>query len=193
MSSEKTQPRRNATVVWLLIAVCAAPVIASYLAYYVWQPVGRVNYGELLRPRKLPDAGLAHVNGSAFRWGELKGKWVLVAADSGRCDAHCYEKLVYLRQIRLAQGKEMDRIERVWLLTDDVNPKQAIAARFSGTTVVRAAGSDLIRSFPWRQSLADDIYLMDPLGNLMMRYPRQSDPRRIVKDIERLLKASRIG
>jgi len=193
MSSEKTPPKRSTTVVWLILALCVAPVVASYLAYYVWRPTGHVNYGELVKPRRLPDAGLSLADGSPFRWERLKGKWILMAADSGRCDGHCYEKLVYLRQIRLAQGKEMDRIGRVWLVIDDIRPKRAVVARFAGTTIIRAAGSELIRSFPWQSSIADDIYLIDPLGNLMMRYPRRADPRRIVKDIERLLKISRIG
>jgi len=193
MSSEKTQPKRSNAVFWLILALCVAPVVGSYLAYYVWRPTGHVNYGELVKPRRLPNAGLARNDGSLFRWEQLKGKWVLMAADSGRCDGHCYEKLIYLRQIRLAQGKEMNRIERVWLVTDGVNPKPAIIAGFAGMTVIRAAGSELMKSFPWQRSITDDIYLIDPLGNLMMRYPREADPRRIVKDIERLLKISRIG
>lgn len=193
MSDENAQTRRKTTVIWLLIAICVAPVVASYLAYYFWQPSGHVNYGELLEPRRLPDAALVLADGTAFQWRKLTGRWVLVTADSGHCDAHCYQKLVYLRQIRLAQGKEMDRVERVWLITDDVIPKAVAVARFEGTKVIRAAGSQLLKSFPVHGSLADDIYLIDPLGNLMMRYPREADPRRIVKDIERLLKVSRIG
>lgn len=193
MSKENPKARRNTTVIWLLIAVCIAPVAASYLAYYVWQPSGHVNYGELIEPRRLPDAGFTLADGMPFGWQQLKGRWVLVTADSGRCDAHCYQKLIYLRQIRLAQGKEMDRVERVWLITDAVNPKAEIIARFEGTMMIRAAAGRLLDSFPAHGSLADDIYLIDPLGNLMMRYPREADPRRIVKDIERLLKISRIG
>ncbi|HSN38718.1 MAG TPA: cytochrome C oxidase subunit I [Burkholderiales bacterium] len=191
MSNEK--PKKSLLSLWLLIALCAAPVAASYLAYYFWQPSGHVNYGELIEPRPLPDAALALTDGTPFPWHKLKGKWVLAIVDSGNCDAYCQRKLLYLRQARLAQGKEMDRIERAWLIADDANPAGPVVAEYQGTWLIRAAGSEFLSFFPAQRTAADHIYIIDPLGNLMMRFPRDADPQKMVKDIARLLRTSGVG
>lgn len=190
MSEENAKPERKLTSLWLLIALTVAPVLASYVAYYFWQPSRQVNYGELLEPRPLPDSKLTLADGTPFHWRQLKGKWVLAIVDSGGCDAYCQQKLVYLRQVRLAQGKEMERIERVWLITDAAKPETALLAEHQGIGLIRAAGNDILKSFPVAGSVADHIYVVDPLGNLMMRYPRDADPRRILKDVARLLRHS---
>jgi cytochrome oxidase Cu insertion factor (SCO1/SenC/PrrC family) len=177
----------------LLAALCVAPVVASYVAFYFMPPSGHVNYGELIEARPLPDARLALADGTPLQWRELKGKWLMVIVDSGSCDADCQRKLLYMRQVRLAQGKWMDRVERVWLITDDVIPADTVATNFQGTRLIRAAGSELLKLFPAQRAAADHIYVIDPLGNLMMRFPRDADPRKMVKDISRLLKISGIG
>lgn len=192
MSNEKPK-KKSLLSLWLLVALCVAPVVASYVAYYLWPPSGKVNYGELIEPRPLPDATLALADGTPFPWHQLKGKWVLAMADSGNCDAYCQRKLLYLRQVRLAQGKEMDRVERAWLITDGAIPPAPVVAEYPGTWLVRAGGSELLKRFPVQGALADHIYVIDPHGNLMMRYPRDADPRKIVKDIARLLRVSGIG
>jgi cytochrome oxidase Cu insertion factor (SCO1/SenC/PrrC family) len=190
MSVAETKPKRSRTALWLLVAICAAPMIASYIAYYFWRPSAHVNYGELLPPHPLPDARAALIDGTPFSFPQLKGSWVLVMADSGRCDAYCETKLTYLRQLRLAQGKDTDRIERVWLVTDDAVPDPALAARYGGTLMVRAAGTQWLQALP-AGNQADHLYIIDPVGNLMMRYPREADPRRILKDVSRLLRHSK--
>lgn len=178
---------------WLIIAVAAAPVVASYLAYYFWPPEHTVNHGVLIEPRRLPDPGLTLIGGAPFRLSQLRGKWVLVTVDSGRCDANCARKLLYLRQLRLTQGKDMERVERAWLISDGIVPDAGALAPYRGTWLVRAAGSGLLDAFPAPGSASDHIYLVDPLGNLMMRFPRDPDPRLMIRDLARLLKASRIG
>ena len=189
----RDRPRRSRTVLWLIFAVSAAPVVLSYLAYYFWPPARTVNYGELIEVRQLPPLRLAQADGSSFDLSSLGGKWLLVAVDSGRCAADCARKMVYMRQLRLAQGKESDRIERVWLLNDDAAPSQALLEPFPGMRVLRAAGTGLIERFAAPVSVTDHIYVVDPLGNIMMRFPRDPDPRRMVKDLARLLKASQVG
>jgi cytochrome oxidase Cu insertion factor (SCO1/SenC/PrrC family) len=184
--------RSNRTL-WLIVALTAAPVAASYLLYYFWTPTRTVNYGELIEPRPLPDSPLALADGTAFQLSRLRGKWVLVSLDSGRCDARCDRKLLYMRQLRLTQGKEMERVERAWLIMDDAAPRPEAAAPYAGTWVVRAAGTGLPERFPAEGAATDHIYVIDPLGNLMMRFPRDPDPSRMIKDLSRLLKASRIG
>ncbi len=178
-------------ILWLLFAVCAAPVVASYVSYYWWQPAGRVNYGELLAPRLLPDTPLSSIDGTPFRLSQLRGKWIFVTVDSAVCDAYCVEKLTYLRQLRLAQGADSDRIERVWILTDDGAPDKTIMARYAGTYAVRGAGSALLASLEATGTPGEHLYIIDPLGNLMMRYPRDPDPQGMLKDVARLLRHSK--
>ena len=191
--SDAPPKKRSLASLWLMIAMVVAPVAASYLLYYFWPPGRTVNYGELIEPRPLPDAKLALADGAPFQLSQLRGKWVLVILDSGRCDAGCDRKLIYLRQLRLTQGKDMERVERAWLITDDVPPRANAMAPYEGTWRVRAAGAEVLKLFPAEGTASDHIYLIDPLGNLMMRFPRDPDPQRMVKDLARLLKASRIG
>jgi hypothetical protein len=156
----------------LLIAlVCAAPLILGTLAYvYRWSPGKPSNYGELLAPK--PVAGFE----------ALHGKWVLVSFDAPACNAYCERKLYLMRQVRRAQGKDMDRVERVWVLTDAREPRREILPGIEGTRLLRVPAS----GFPGHA--VDHIYMLDPYGNLMLRFPRDPDPSRMIKDLERLLK-----
>jgi hypothetical protein len=96
-----------------------------------------------------------------------------------------------MRQARKALGKEMDRVERLWLVTDGAAPRPELLAAIDGTRVVRQAPASLQASFPG--NAPDHIYVIDPLGNLMMSFPRDPDPSKLLKDLQRLLKYSRIG
>jgi hypothetical protein len=185
-------PRSRASL-WLIIALCAAPVIASYAAFYFFVPTAQVNYGELVGTRPLPAAAMQLTDGSPFGIERLRGKWLLLMADGGACNADCTKKLFIIRQLRLAQGREKDRIERVWLINDGAIPAAATVEPFAGTWLVRAAGSDLLKALPAENGVERFIYLADPLGNLVLRYPLDADPSRVIKDITRLLKTSGIG
>jgi hypothetical protein len=188
--SDAAPARRSRAALWLVVALAVAPVAASYLLYYFWPPSGTVNHGELIEPRPLPDFLLALADGSPFRLSQLKGKWVLVSLDTARCDALCDRKLLYMRQLRLTQGKEMERVERAWLISDGAAPRAGVIDPYPGTWVVRADAA-LVKLFPGQAS--DHIYVVDPLGNLMLRFPRDPEPRGMIKDLQRLLRASRIG
>jgi ferric-dicitrate binding protein FerR (iron transport regulator) len=191
--ADEARRRRGRRVAFLILAMCAMPTVAAWFAYFVWQPQSRANYGELIEPRQLRDSELRLLDGGSFRLSQLRGKWVMLHVDSGACTEGCRRKLVYMRQARLAQGKAMARVERVWLLTDSVAPEDALAREFEGTQIARAEGSAVLAEFPAARSRVDHIYVVDPLGNLMLRFPADPDPRRIVKDLARLLRASRIG
>lgn len=193
MSGAAPDKRRSRASLWLIIALAVAPVAASYFVFYFWPPERTVNYGELLEPRPLPDPELALAGGTPFRLSQLRGKWILVSVDSGSCDVNCDRKLLYMRQLRLTQGKDMERVERVWLISDDVVPGAEALAPYRGTWPVRTAGSGLPKLFPAPSAASDHIYVIDPLGNLMMRFPRDPDPRGMMRDLQRLLKASRVG
>ena len=185
--------RNNRTNLWLIGVLCVAPVIASYIAFYFAGPAAHTNYGELLETRPLPDTRLQLTDGTAFELSRLKGKWILLMVDAGGCDEFCRRKLFTLRQLRLTQGRGMERIERTWLISDDVIPPAAAVSAYQGTWLIRAAGSELLKQLPVARSSVDHIYIVDPLGNLVLRYPRDADPSRIIKDLTRLLKTSRIG
>jgi len=125
----------------------------------------------------------------------LRGRWFLLMADGAACDERCERKLYHLRQLRTMQGKEMERVERVWLIDDRGEPAERLRGPYAGTWIVREPDASLMAALPVPEggSLRDHIYLVDPLGNLMMRYPPDADPTRIRKDMTRLLKYSRIG
>jgi cytochrome oxidase Cu insertion factor (SCO1/SenC/PrrC family) len=191
--TEEARRRRGRRVALLILALCASPTVAAWFAYFVWQPESRANYGELIEPHPLRDPELRLIDGRPFRLSQLRGKWVMVHIDSAVCTEGCRRKLVYMRQARLAQGKAMTRVERVWLVTGPVAPEDALVREFEGTQIARAEGSAILSDLPAERSRTDHIYVIDPLGNLILRFPADPDPRRIVKDIARLLRASRIG
>jgi cytochrome oxidase Cu insertion factor (SCO1/SenC/PrrC family) len=160
---------------FLVALVCAAPFVLGTAAYLLgWSTGVTSNYGELISPPR-PVAGMD----------ALRGKWVLVAFDAAACDAYCERKLYFMRQVRRAQGKEMERVERLWALTDAGKPRTELLAAIDGTRIQELG--------PFDGQVRDHIYLVDPLGNLMMRFPRDPDPSKMIKDLQRLLKYSRLG
>lgn len=190
--SNAVQPQSRRTL-WLVAAVCIAPFVASFVAYYFYQPEGRVNYGELMADRQLPAAAMQLTDGGPFAWSQLRGKWLFVTVDDATCSAYCEKKLWQIRQVRKTQGKYPERIERVWLITGGGQPSDRLRTAYEGTWMVNAAGSAVLDALPHAGALTDHIYLVDPLGNLVLRYPRDANPSRMKKDLERLLKVSRIG
>lgn len=176
-----------------ILALCAAPFAAAWFAYFVWQPQSRMNYGELIESHPLTDPELHRLDGASFRLSQLRGKWVLLQLDSGACSDACRIKLLYMRQLRLAQGAERERIESVWLVTDRTMPDPALLRDYEGAYVVRAVGSPILAEFPATRGASEHIYLVDPLGNLMLRFPKNPEPARMLKDLARLLRVSRIG
>lgn len=192
MSNE--QPGRRTRINLLLMAAVAImPMLAAYVVYYVWRPTTFTNYGELISPTPIADAVLRQPDGKELKLGAFKGKWVFLMVDSGACDEFCKRKLYDMRQVRLTQGKDMDRIERAWLIDDNQEPSSAVTSEYEGTHLLTAQGSSLLSRLPAERSVRDHIYIVDPLGNLMMRYPRDADPSKIKQDVVKLLKVSRIG
>jgi cytochrome oxidase Cu insertion factor (SCO1/SenC/PrrC family) len=166
----------------LIGLACAAPFILGTAAYlFGWAPGQAANYGELIAPRAL--------SGPPFD--ALRGKWVLVSFDAAACDAYCEKKLYFARQVRTAQHRNMGRVERLWLLTDAGKPRAEILAAIEGTRIAALKDSPAAKDFPGNPS--DHIYVVDPNGNLMMRFPRDPDPSKILKDLQRLLRLSQIG
>lgn len=173
----------------LVLAVCAAPVIASYFTYYVVHPQTGHSYGELIEPQRPLPASLS----------SLRGQWLLVSVAGGACDATCERNLYLQRQLRESMGKDKDRVDWVWLI-DDTQPVRAeLQPAVARATVLRADPAQLAQ---WLapaagHSLHDHVYVVDPMGNWMMRFPpagqRELDTaaaKNMKRDLERLLRAS---
>lgn len=197
VAEDKKPAPQSRWKLYLVIAICASPLVFSYLAYYVIKPGGRTNYGTLLDPRDYPMPVLHSVllGGPATELDAYKGKWIMLQVSSGNCLDTCKKTLTNMRQIRLIQGKDMDRIERVLLVTDQAPIETQLLREFDGTHILRADVKAVQGWLPVDagSSVEDRLYLIDPLGNLMMRYSVDADPNKIKKDITKLLYASSIG
>ena len=191
--------RRTVVGRWKMIAVmlmCAAPVIASYFTYYVIRPEGRSVYGVLIDPqRELPKLAATARNGAPVDIATLKGQWLLVAVADAACDALCEQQLYLQRQLRESLGREKDRIDRVWLVSDAAPVPERLNNGLHGATVLRVPADQLAR---WLapasgHTLAEHLYVVDPMGNWMMRFPARMDAAgasRAKRDVDRLLRAS---
>ncbi|WP_229204640.1 SCO family protein [Duganella sp. CF458] len=180
-----------------VLLVCAAPIIASYITYFFIKPEGRTNYGDLLDPRMHPIPAMASttVDGKPQTLADFKGKWLMVKVGGSACDQKCQDMLFMMRQLRTMQGKEADRIERVWLITDQ-EPLETFMLRVNdGTRFLRAPADVVGKWLPLEQGgkVEEHIYLIDPMGHLMMRFPKDADPAKVKKDLGKVLKASAIG
>lgn len=179
-----------------LLFVCALPVMASYFTYYVARPQARSNYGTLVDEQPMlpsaADLALHSLDGEPFDPARLKGQWLLVVVGAGACDAGC-ERLLWLqRQLREALGKEKDRVDRLWLVSDDAVVQPMLMPAMQGAQVLRARREQIAA---WLQpeapnALEDHLYLVDPLGRWMMRFPSYPDAKQVKRDLERLLRAA---
>jgi hypothetical protein len=202
----KSNQSRGRWKLLLVLAVCAAPLVGSYLTYYVIKPKGGVtNFGALIDPREHPIPAMASttLDGKPATLENYKGKWIMLKVGPSDCQQDCQDQLFAMRQLRTMQGKEMERIERVWMITDD-QPLDTLLMRVNdGTRMLRAPAAVIDKWLPLEPGAgdraSDHVYLIDPLGNLMMRFPKgavSSDTekvKKVHKDISKLLKASAIG
>lgn len=177
----------------LLFLVCASPVIASYFTYYVVRPEGRRNYGELIDPqRPLPALAATAVDGTTVSLDSLKDQWLLVSVADSSCNEACQQRLYLQRQLRETLGREKDRLDWVWLRTGPMElsaPLRDATAAAQVLHVDAAALGQWLEPAPGRR-IEDHLYVVDPIGNWMMRFPADADPRQIKRDLERLLRAS---
>lgn len=179
-----------------ILLVCASPVIASYLTYYVIRPEGRRNYGELVEPQPpLPNIQAIGLDGQPMPLQRLKDQWLLISVAGGGCDQACQQNLYFQRQMRESLGREKDRLDRVWLVSDSAAVAASLQSALDGATVLRVAPEQLaawLAPAKGRQ-LSEHLYVVDPLGNWMMRFPAGMDLQaaaKAKKDLERLLRAS---
>lgn len=181
----------------LILLVCAAPVLASYWVFYVVRPSGgEAAYGSLILPTvALPDVVATDLQGGRVPLRSLKGQWLLVVVGPASCDADCEQRLFQQRQLREMLGRERDRVDKVWLVTDGSLPKPELRQALSAPpplTMLRlphAVVAGWLQPGPGH-TLEEHLYIVDPMGEWMMRMPAAPEPARVRRDLERLLRAS---
>lgn len=193
---ERRRLLRNRWQIILLIVLFIAPVAASYYTYYVIRPSGRTNFGTLIEPqRPLPELTATGMDGKTVDLRTLKGQWLLISVAGGACDAECQDNLYLQRQIRESMGKDMRRVDWVWLVDDDQTVPADLHAALKDATVLRVPARALRR---WLapaagHQLSDHLYVVDPMGHWMMRFPPKLDKTSAAKarrDLAKLLYAS---
>ena len=186
----------NLRTVAALAALFFLPLALAFYAYYGtgWRPPGRVNHGALITPpRPLPALVLPRTApGPAEAVAEtFRGSWTLVYVGDGSCDEDCRRALIVMRQSRLGLGNDMTRVGRVWLVTGTCCAPEADP----GLVVLDASGAAagaLLGLFP-TAGREHSLFLVDPLGNLMMSYDARTNPRGLLDDLRKLLRLSHIG
>jgi hypothetical protein len=193
MNTQTSKPRSHKTLLFMA-AISVLPIIGSYLLYQWWRPTSHMNHGELVETRPVAMAALTDVaTGKPLPGPGLKGKWVLLTVQAASCDERCRHKLYLMRQVRTATNENQERIERVWLLDGPGTPDKVLLAEHTGLWLARTSDPALTEALPAKAATDTYIYLIDPLGNLVLRYGESFEPKGMLKDLGRLLKYSRIG
>ncbi len=192
-AADEARTRAGRWKMLLMLLVAAAPVIASYFTYYVIRPEGRRNYGELIDPqRPLPGWTGIDQAGREVPLTALRDQWLLVSVADSACDEACRQHLYLQRQLREGLGKDKDRMDWVWLRTGGGEVPQDIRAALESARVLQVDEAQLatwLAPAPG-QRLQDHLYVVDPIGNWMMRFPANADPKKMRSDLGRLLRAS---
>lgn len=209
MTTTSTPSRpRSLTPLIAIVLIALAPVVFALLAYYVpalgLRPAMQTNYGQLIEPqREIPaaaDLALRDGQGQPYDLNQLKGQWLLISTGPGACPETCVRGLFVLRNSHASQGKNVDRLERILFVTDDAPMAPVVDEAYVGTHVLRADPAQLaawLAPGPTAPdglaSLETGLWIVDPLGHLMMWFPDGQDPEGVRDDIRALLKNSRIG
>ncbi len=180
----------------LVLGVCAAPVLASYFTYFVVRPETRNNYGTLITPtRSMPDLPLHRLDGGAVSVASLKGQWLLISVGPAECAEACEKRLFMQRQLREMLGRERDRVDKLWLVTDAAEVPAALRAALGDDPALSVLRVPRAALAAWLAPAAgarldDHLYLVDPMGEWMMRFPVNAEPARVKGDVDRLLRAA---
>lgn len=195
-------PRQRRTLLLILVLFLVPTVLAIYLAATGWRPQGRLtSHGELLQPaRALTGAALRDPSGAPVAWDTLRGSWLLMTLEGQTCSPACRDNLYKMQQVRLAQGRDARRVERVLILPGQRASDAALASDYPGLLILTASPESferLAREFATPSGSALEkpgrVYIVDPIGNLVLSYPPQADPSGMRKDLARLLRLSQVG
>jgi cytochrome oxidase Cu insertion factor (SCO1/SenC/PrrC family) len=198
MIQDRTKDRRQGRLLVVLAVLFFAPLGLSFYLYYGrdWHPGGRVNAGVLIEPAKpVPALALSLSGGGATDPQFLKGKWTFLHVQQGRCADDCQRRLYDTRQVRTALDRDMNRVQRVFIGDADCCDMQALHAMHPDLIAIRVGTADdeLLALLPRGEEPSGRIYLIDPLGNLMMFYAAGANPKGMLEDMKRLLGLSHIG
>lgn len=191
-------PRRARRLLLIITACFALPLMVAVVLVQIWRPSGGGAHGELLHPaRPLPALVLQQAGESITVETLIDHHWTLLYWLSNDCNSLCERSLYHMRQVRLALGKDANRVQTVLAL--DSPPPQGLSDWLAGehAAMARIQADGALPTFLADVFAAGDpegwIYLVDPLGNLLMRYAGDGDPSGMLDDLKRLLKLSRIG
>ena len=193
------QGRRGRITMLVILSACALPVLASYFTYYVVRPQGRTNYATLVEPqRPLPsveEVPAQDMDGHTVPLTTLKGQWLMIVVAPAGCGKLCESNLFLQRQLREMMGAERDRIAKVWLVDSPGAVPPAVVAAVAAPPAVSVYRVDRVALSRWLEpesghALEEHLYIVDPLGNWMMRTPPNPDPVKLKKDVDKLLRAS---
>ena len=192
MAEEKINKTKSRVTFLIIVLVLCSPVFISTAYYLMGFKPGSINYGDLLEVQKLKGDGINQIDDTVFRMEDLQGRWALVTIDSGECDEACRLKLFYMRQVRIMQHNEKDRVERLWLIDDNKTISDELREEYEGTLFVSVKDSELVKAIDTEEVHRNHIYLVDFMGNLMMRFPKDLEPKKMSEDIKRLLYVSQL-
>lgn len=189
-ASAATHAHRRARALWLIALVTVGPLLISAFLFFVVKPGGKPAYGNLVQPqRPVPDLQLRALDGRPVDLRKYDGYWLMVVAAPAACDKPCQSMLYDMRQFAMASGEDAYRVARVWLVTDDAPVNPGVLAPAAGTMVLRANPDQLRRWLPLAagEQLQGPMWLVDPLGHLMLRFPARFDPLRALDVFKKLL------
>ena len=190
----------------LLLLIFLAPTFVAWVMHNSgeggWKPAGTTNHGELVHPARPLDFPAELRAGEESLNNYLQGRWTLLYIGDADCDDACITSLYNMRQVHTLQNEHMRRVQRLFLLRSATLPEtldSLLTQEYSNMTVImitteqeKQFASDFEIKGVSMQS-EDRVYIIDPLGNLMMYYPPGADPGGIHKDLKKLLKNSKIG
>jgi len=196
--------RRGRRQLVLLAALFFVPLAIAFWMYYGptgWRPSGDASKGDLIDPaRPLAALALTTADGGQTPPDFLRGKWSLVYVGDGLCDDRCRKALYLTRQSRIALNKDMDRVQRVFLVTGRCCDRGFLAQEHPDLIVARVdddASATLLGPFPTYGGVpladAGRIFIVDPLGNLLMSYAPTAPDKALLTDMKKLLRLSHIG
>jgi len=201
---DKAAQRRSRIKLIGVLLIFAGPLFLAFVWLQMVKSgavVATSTHGELISPaRPLSAFELQDVDGKAFGPDQLNSVWTLLYFTRGQCSERCETNLYHMRQVRLSLNKNMTRVQRVAVVSGSSDISSELLTEHPGLTAVSGSASAVqafATQFEQAESslpvIKDAIYLVDPLGNLMMRFPPDLNPKSMLEDLKHLLKVSRIG
>lgn len=184
--STRSAQRKARLTLLAVVAVCVLPLLAALYFRFVSPPEVTAMVGQPLEPVALPFAMLQRWDGTALEHPEVSGKWLAIFAAPGDCDERCRHTLYLTRQARTAQGRNMARLDRLWLITDATPPAADLLAEHPDLVVVKASDAKLLQLLGGSDSR--HVNLVDRRGFIVFRYPDDAEPKGFIRELGKLIK-----